>query len=84
MLRIMHRLLCFQGWTDKVYIKADMGERRGLLNIWLKRTWDRGGVESTRLKARDTKKISEAKDSLFKDRPFLGQGHRRKCSPKKK
>ena len=24
-----------------------------------------------------------AKDSLFEDRPFLGQGHRRKCSPKK-
>ena len=31
-----------------------------------------------------TQKISEAKDSLFKDRSFLGQGHRRKCSPKKK
>ena len=29
-------------------------------------------------------KISEAKDSPFEDRPFLGQGHRRKCSPKKK
>ena len=29
------------------------------------------------------KKISQAKDSLFEDRPFLGQGHRRKCSPKK-
>ena len=30
-----------------------------------------------------TQKISEAKDSLFENRPFLGQGHRRKCSPKK-
>ena len=29
------------------------------------------------------KKISEAKDNPFEDRPFLGQGHRRKCSPKK-
>ena len=29
-----------------------------------------------------TQKISEAKDSPFEDRPFLGQGHRRKCSPK--
>ena len=31
----------------------------------------RGGVEDTRLEAKDTKK-------------FQGQGHRRKCSPKKK
>ena len=30
-----------------------------------------------------TQKISEAKDSPFEDRPFLGQRHRRKCSPKK-
>ena len=29
-----------------------------------------------------TQKISEAKDSLFEDRPFLGQEHRRKCSQK--
>ena len=29
-----------------------------------------------------TQKISEAKGSPFEDRPFLGQGHRRKCSPK--
>ena len=31
-----------------------------------------------------TQKTSEAKDSPFEDKPFLGQGHRRKCSPKKK
>ena len=60
-----------------------MGERRKTLNIWLKRTRNRGGVEGTRLEAKDIKKISKAKDSLFEDRPFLGQGHRRKCSPKK-
>ena len=56
-------------------MKADMRERRKTLNIWHKRTRDRGGVEGTRL---------EAKDSPFEDRPLLGQGHRRKCSPKKK
>ena len=38
----------------------------------------RGGVEDTRLEAKETKK-SEAKD-----RPSRGQGHRRKCSPEKK
>ena len=51
----------------------------------------RGGVEDTRLeaKAKDTKK-SEAKDSLSEDRRSRGQGqeceqgHKRKCSPKKK
>ena len=59
-----------------------MGERRKTLNIWLKRTRDRDGVEGTRLEATD-KKISEAKDSPFEDRPVLGQGHRRKCSQKK-
>ena len=45
-----------------------MGEKRKKLKIWLKRT----------------QKISEAKDSPFEDRSFLGQGLRRKCSPKKK
>ena len=54
----------------------------------------RVGVKDTRLeaKAKDTKK-SEAKDSLSEDRPLeakdrnargQGQGHKRKCSPKKK
>ena len=45
----------------------------------------RGGVEDTRLEAKDTKK-SEAKDSLSEDRHSRGQdqGHKRKCSPKKK
>ena len=52
-----------------------MGERRKTLNIWLKRTRDRGGVEGTRLEAKDTKKYL---------RPFLGQGHMRKYSQKKK
>ena len=60
-----------------------MGERRKTLKIWLKRTRDRDGVEGTRLEAKDTQKKSEAKDSLFENRPFLGQGHRRKCFPKK-
>ena len=59
-----------------------MGERQKTLKIWLKRTRDRGVVESTRLEAKD-KQISEAKDSPFEDRPFLRQGHKRKCSPKK-
>ena len=57
----------------------------------------RGEVKDTRFEAKDPKK-SEAKDSPSKDRPFRGQGqerswprpmtidqgHRRKCSPKKK
>ena len=49
----------------------------------------RGGVEDTRLEAKDTKKF-EAKDSPSEDRPLeakdrnaRSQGHRRKCSPKK-
>ena len=52
---------------DKVYIKADMGERRKTLNIWLKRTRDRGGVEGTRLEAKDTKNIRSQRQ------PFRGQ-----------
>ena len=36
-----------KGGLDKVYIKADMGERRKTLNIWLQRTQDRGGVEGS-------------------------------------
>ena len=46
-----------RGGLEKVYIKAEMGERRKTLNIWLKRTLDRGGVEGTRLEAKDTKNI---------------------------
>ena len=57
-----------------------MGERRKTLNIWLKRTRDKDGVEGSRPR---TQKISEAKDNPLEDGPFLGQGHRRKCSPKK-
>ena len=50
---------------------------------------NRGGVEDTRLeaKAKDTKKSeAKAKDSPSEDRTSRGQGqgHRRKCSPKKK
>ena len=78
----MHRLLCFKRWTEyKVYVKADMGERRKMLNIWLKRTRYRGGVESTRLEAKDTKKYPRPKTAFWGQ--TLGQGHRRKCSPKK-
>ena len=32
----------------KFILKADLGERLKTLNIWLKRTWDRGGVEGSR------------------------------------
>ena len=71
-----------RGGLDKGYIKVDMRERRKTLIVWLKRTRDRGGVEGTRLQAKDTKKISQAKDSTSENRPFLGQGHRRKCSQK--
>ena len=41
--------------------------------------WSRGH----KARGQEHKKISEAKDSSFEDRPFLGQGHRRQCSPKK-
>ena len=44
-----------------------MGERRKTLNIWLKRTRDRGGVEGTRLEAKDTKTIRGQRQ------PFRGQ-----------
>ena len=43
-------------------------------NFWL---FTRGGVQDTRLEAKDTKK-SEAKDSLSEDRPSQGQGE--ECS----
>ena len=63
-----------------------MGKRRKTLNIWLKRTRDRGGVEGTTLEAKDTKKYPRPKTAfsrtVFENRPFLGQGHRCKCSPK--
>ena len=49
----------------KFYIKADMGERRKTLNIWLKRTRDRGGVEGTRFEAKDTKKYPRPKKTAF-------------------
>ena len=51
----------------KFILKADMEERRKLLNIWLKRTRDRGGVEGTRLEAKDTK------NSRGQRQPFRGQ-----------
>ena len=45
----------------------------------------RGGVEGTRLEATDTKKFeAKAKDQLFEDRLSRGQGHRRKCTWKKR
>ena len=44
-----------------------MGERRKTLNIWLKRTRNRGGVEGTRLEAKDTKNIRGQRQ------PFRGQ-----------
>ena len=51
--------------------------------------FNRGGVEDTRLEAKDTKKSeAKAKDSLSEDGPSRGQGkdqgHSRKCFPKKK
>ena len=48
----------------KFLIKVDMGERRKTLKIWLKRTRDRGGVEGTRLEAKDTKKYPKPKTAL--------------------
>ena len=44
-----------------------MRRRRKKLNIWPKRTRDRGGVESTRLEAKDTKNIRGQRQ------PFQGQ-----------
>ena len=44
-----------------------MGERRKTLNIWLKRTRDRGRVEGTRLETKDTKNIRGQRQ------PFRGQ-----------
>ena len=41
---------------------------------------NRGGVEDTRLEAKDTKK-SEAKDSLFEDRPSRGQSQGPRTQP---
>ena len=44
-----------------------MGKRRKTLNIWLKRTRDRGGVEGTRLEAKAQKNIRGQRQ------PFRGQ-----------
>ena len=44
-----------------------MGERQKTLNIWLKRTRDKGGVEGTRLEPKDTKNIRSQRQ------PFRGQ-----------
>ena len=52
-----------------------MGERQKTLKSWLKWTRGRDVVEGTRL---------QTKNSPFENRHFLGQGHRRKCSPKNK
>ena len=50
-----------------------MGERRKTLNIWLKRTRDRGGVEGTRLEAKDPKKYPRPKTALSRTDPFFGK-----------
>ena len=68
MLRIMHRLLCSR--TGKVYIKVDMGERRKTLKIFHQRTWDRGGVEGTRLEAKGAKKHPRPKTALSRTDSF--------------
>ena len=44
-----------------------MGERRKTLNVWLKRTRDRGGVEGTRLEAKDTKKNIRGQRQPFRE-----------------
>ena len=64
MLRIMHRLLFSRSGLDLVYKKFDMVERRKTFKIWLKRTRDRGGVEGTRLEAKDTKNIQGQRQSF--------------------
>ena len=46
--------------------------------IFYRATISSGGVEDTRLEAKDTKKKSEAKDSLSEDRPSRSQGQ--ECS----
>ena len=69
-------------WINFI-LKVDMGERRKTLNIWL----NEYGTE-LELSAQDsrprTQKNIRGQRQLFEDRPFLGQGNRRKCSPKKK
>ena len=52
-----------------------MGERRKTLNIWLKRTRDRGGVEGTRLEAKNTKSIRGQRQ------PFRGKTLSRARTP---
>ena len=45
-------------------MKVDVGERRKTLKIRLKRTRDRGGVESTRLEAKGTKQYPSQRQPL--------------------
>ena len=54
----------------KFILKANVGERLNTLNIWLKRTLDRGGVEGIRLKAKDTKKYPRPKTAISRTDPF--------------
>ena len=65
-----------------VYIKVDMAEKRKTLKIWLKRMWDRGGVEGTRPEAKNTKNIRGQRQP-FRGETLSRARTRRKCSQKK-
>ena len=73
-----------QAYNFKIFIRARLKAVYLKNGTWLQlKTFQslisRGGVEDTRLKAKDTKKIrGQAKDSLFKDRPSQCRGQ--ECS----
>ena len=73
-----------------LWIKVEIGKSKKAIDVFT-----RGGVEDTRLEAKDTKKIrGQGQGQPFRgptlSRPRTGmlkakdQGHKRKCSPKKK
>ena len=82
-------------WLLIFHSRISLSHKKFFLRKFLMTLLNRGGVEDTRLEAKDTKK-SEAKDSLSEDRHSRGQGQecsrprlrtkdtKRKCSPKKK
>ena len=58
----------------KTHFLDGNASQRLLFKRYFNKPANKGGIEDTRLKAKDTKK-SEAKDSPFEDRPSRGQGH---------
>ena len=71
----MSTLLIYQ--IGRVKTKILRARTKSQINLLKVTVTSRGGVEDTRLEAKDTKK-SKAKDSLFEDRHSRGQGQ--KCS----